>query len=163
MNNIDNLIERLKNKLWDIKLKSEKSLNLNTYILERYNNIPNEYLEFLYRVEHCISPDETSWLLCEGEYNGTSDIEFVWNEFENISLEAADDEEEFEKYVRDFWNNHLPIFMNVKNEYSFFAIDLNDRNYSVVYGYEPEFEEVNIIASNFEEFLELLIEDKLNF
>jgi len=41
--------------------------------------------------------------------------------------------------------------MMVDGDYAYYAIDVNDG--SVVYGYEPEFEEVTIIAKSFGEFL----------
>lgn len=159
MKKIEKFIEWAKNNSWDIKERNTEELKLCKSIIDRYENIPIEYIEFLNRVEQCISPSETSWILCEGEYNGTSDIEFDWNEFENISLEACEDDNELTREVNEFWNRHLPILMCVNGEYSFYAIDM--KNKMIVYGYEPEFEEVEVVANDFFEFLELIMINKV--
>jgi hypothetical protein len=47
----------------------------------------------------------------------------------------------------------------VKGEYEYYAI--NVENKKIVYGYEPEFEESEIVANNFGEFLDKIINNKI--
>lgn len=159
MNKIDEFIEWAKSNSWDIKEKNNCSFNICNEVYNRYKNIPKEYLEFLNKVEQCVSPDDTSWLLCEGEYDGTSDIEFTWNEFENISLGAAEKDNELIDGIYQFWNKNMPILMSVNNRYSFYAINVNNK--SVVYGYEPEFEEADVVANSFFDLLDLIMKNKI--
>jgi len=142
---------------WDITLKSESGLELGDSIISRYKEIPPNYVEFLKRVKQCIAPNEKTWFICEDEYNNNSNIAFKWNEFELLSLEAAENDKEWKTEIVSWWDKHLPIVMSVDEGYSFYAIDLNDNIGSIVQGFEPEFEEVEKIANNIEDFLELII------
>jgi hypothetical protein len=48
--------------------------------------------------------------------------------------------------------------MSVKNGYSYLAICLEGKNKNkVVYGYEPEYEEVDVIFDSFDDFSNTLI------
>lgn len=146
---------------WDIAQKSGLQLNLDSSIIARYKEIPNEYLEFLSVVEKCVTPNETTWFICENEFNNSSDIEFKWNEYELLSLEAAMDDGVWKSEITMWWDNHLPIVMSVEGGYSFYAIDLT--NGAIVRGYEPEFEEVDKVANNLEEFLGLIMSSAIEF
>ncbi len=53
----------------------------------------------LKRVKQLISPSEKNMVLCEDEYNGNSDITFKWNEFELLSLEVAEDDDEWKSEI----------------------------------------------------------------
>ncbi len=146
---------------WDIAKKSGLQLNLDSSIIARYKEIPNEYLEFLSVIEKCVTPNETTWFICENEFNNSSDIEFKWNEYELLSLEAAMEDAVWKSEITAWWDNHLPIVMSVEGGYSFYAIDLT--NGAIVRGYEPEFEEVDKVANNLEEFLGLMMSNSIEF
>lgn len=146
---------------WDIAKKSGLQLNLDSSIIARYKEIPNEYLEFLSVIEKCVTPNETTWFICENEFNNSSDIEFKWNEYELLSLEAAMEDAVWKSEITAWWDNHLPIVMSVEGGYSFYAIDLT--NGAIVRGYEPEFEEVDKVANNLEEFLGLIMSSAIEF
>ncbi len=146
---------------WDISLKENPGLGLNNSITTRYKDIPQGYKDFLYNVKHCIAPSEKSWFLCEDEYNDNSDIAFRWNEFELLSLEAATNDNIWESEIISWWDKHFPIFMSVDGAYSFYAIDLANNIGSIVQGVEPEFEEVEEIASSINDFFELIIKGKI--
>ena len=70
-------------------------------------------------------PDETGWFLCIDDFNGTSDSAYTWNEFEQISLQAAEDshDEEWKRSIIQFWDDHLPIFLSVRSGYAYYAIN----------------------------------------
>jgi len=146
---------------WNITLRSETELKLCDSIVSRYKEIPLGFIEFLKNIKQCISPSEKTWFICESEYNNDSDIAFKWNEFELISLRAAEDDKEWESEIISWWDNHLPIVMSVNEGYSFYAIDLSDNLGAIVKGFEPEFEEVEKIANNIEDFLELLYNNSI--
>ena len=40
------------------------------------------------------------WFICYDEFIGNSDIAFKWNEFENISLEAAEEDISWQEDIR---------------------------------------------------------------
>ncbi|MEH7353862.1 SMI1/KNR4 family protein [Neobacillus drentensis] len=146
---------------WNIVLKSQYQLYLDDSLVTRYKGFPFEYEEFMKMVKQCITPSEKTWFICEDEYNNKSDIAFKWNEFELLSLDAAGDDDEWKSEITIWWDKHLPILMSVDNGYSFYAIDLADNIGSIVQGYEPEFEEVEIVAQNLEEFFELIMSNKI--
>lgn len=150
-------IKWTKENNWDVTEKIEYSLMLEAEVSSRYKEIPNEYLEFLTMIKQLISPNEKTWFICENEYNNKSDIAFRWNEFEELSLEAADDDDEWKMEITSWWDKHLPIVMSVDEGYLFYAIDLDIDKGSIVKGYEPEFEEVEKVANNIEEFFNLIM------
>ncbi len=105
--------------------------------------------------------NETTWFICENEFNNSSDTEFKWNEYELLSLEAAMEDAVWKSEITTWWDNHLPIVMSVEGGYSFYAIDLTSG--AIVRGYEPEFEEVDKVANNLEEFLGLMMSNSIEF
>ncbi|OAB26873.1 glucan biosynthesis protein, partial [Paenibacillus macquariensis] len=119
---------------WDITDKSEYELNLNDSIASRYKEIPEGYLDFLKRVKECITPSEKTWFICEDEYNNNSDSAFKWNEFEVLSLEAAENDEKWKSEITSWWDKYLPIVMSVDDGYSFYAIDLTNDIGAIVQG-----------------------------
>ena len=71
-----------------------------------------------------------------------------------MSLEAAEGDEVWKKEIKDWWSDKLPFIMSVKSGYSFYAIDLGDNKGAILMGQEPEFEEANVVARDFDDFLE---------
>ena len=94
---------------WNLIEKNEISLKLKDDVALRYKSISSEYIELLKRVKQLISPSEKTWFLCEDEYNGNSDITFKWNEFELLSLEVAEDDDEWKSEIISWWDEKLPI------------------------------------------------------
>ena len=76
-----------------------------------------------------------------------------------ISLKSAENDDEWKESTTNFWNNHLPIFLSVKDGYAYYAISMKDG--SIVRGSEPEFEECKLVAVSFADFLEKLMTDNL--
>lgn len=68
-------------------------------------------------------------------------------------LEAEGDEE-WKREIVEFWDQHIPIIFSVKNGYAYYAINVGNKFGTIVYGIEPEFEEVELIATTFKEFLD---------
>lgn len=117
------------------------------------------FCTFLDYVSKAESDNGSAWFLCASDYGiaykAPDDINgFSWNEFEKISLASAESDNEKEK-IKKWWECHLPVAMSVKGEYTFLAIDLDTGN--IVQGYEPDFENTEIVAGNFEELLKMII------
>ena len=100
------------------------------------------------------------WFICYDEFIGNSDIAFKWNEFESMSLEAAEEDLTWKEDIKFFWDNNLPIIMSVANDYAYYAINSNGE---IVLGTEPEFEEVKKTANSFEEFVNMIMTNKVLF
>lgn len=106
-----------------------------------------------------VSSDETMWFLCAEDFDIQGDKAFQWNEWELISLTSAEGDTKWQSEIREFWDNHLPIIMSVKGEYSYYAIAIKDG--SIVHGAEPEFEECEIVAASFMDFMEKIVKKEL--
>ena len=158
---INKFNEWLKTQGWNVETKETMDLDLNDEFINRYSGIGCEYEEFLKFFERVISSDEKTWFLCSKEYNNISEIAFKWNEFEELSLEVAEGDDEWKEEIKQWWNKKLPIIMSVRDGYSFFAIDLENDCGNIVKGEEPEFEETEIVASSFYGFLDMLINGEL--
>lgn len=161
MNKIKTFIEWALKNGWEIKMRQNSDVNITEEVIQRYPEIPNDFLVFLQSIDICITPDEKSWFLCLNEYNGTSELAFRWDEIEKMSLIEGDNT--YNDSIIKFWNNHLPIALSVRNGYAYFAIDVGNDFGSIIYSYEPEFEEPEKIASSFNEFLDLLMTNRVEF
>lgn len=155
----DDFVKWLKSNGWcvcryDNKLKYDSLKE----VLARYSFVDKSYLKFLSIIKRAVNETKNMWFNCYDEFIGNSDIAFKWNEFETISLEAAEDDLNWQKDIRLFWDNHLPIIMSVADTYSYYAMNLNGK---IVFGMEPEFEEVKIIANSFEEFINKIMTNKI--
>lgn len=146
---------------WNVVLKENKELGLDSSFMKQYKEITKEYEEFLKIFKSVISKDEMTWFLCSDEYMNQSELAFKWNEFELQSLEAAEEDEEWKDAIVQWWNGKLPIIMSVKGGYSFYAIDLKDNYGAIVRGEEPEYEETEIVASDLNHFFLSLISGEI--
>ena len=122
-------------------------------VLQRYPNIPADYLAFISRLRSCHSPTDTTWLLTPADYHAQINAAFAWNEFEQLSLEAACKPEETQA-IQAFWQRHCPIMLCVQPHYAYFAIDLHPHHHgNIVFGCEPEFETTTVVAADFAAFI----------
>ena len=154
------MIEALKNRGFVVQERTETN-ELSSDFLQRYNNQPADYLKFLDKFQLITNKDDNAWFNSIEDFNGESDSEFRWNEYEMMSLEALEDDEEACNEVRSFWNTHIPIAMAVEGEYQYLCIDLSPENYGkIYYGLEPEFEDsADFLCNSFNQLLELLSSD----
>ena len=72
--------------------KNDKINITDIAIRDRYNNIPEEFIDFLTMFKSITSADETTWFLCNDDYTDDSEDAFRWNEFEIMSIEAEGDD-----------------------------------------------------------------------
>lgn len=121
------------------------------------SQIPSDYSLFIEEYSAFINAEDNAWFLMLEDFSEQSDSAFVWNEFETQSLDAALDDAD-EKKIKDFWNRHLPIFISVKDGYSFFAIEFREDNKNnIVFGREPEYEATSYFCDSFSDLLVIII------
>lgn len=112
---------------------------------DRYTNLPSSITHFLSSFDTLKSEDCKEWFFSTADFLKPTTSGFSPDEFERISLDVATGDPEWEEEIVNFWNLHIPIYMNVRNQYEYIAYDLENDNY--VQGSEPEFEETKIIGS----------------
>lgn len=93
--------------------------------------------------------DETVWFLSRDDYSPETVSTFAWNEWEQLSIQAATSDDEALAVSR-FWERHLPILLSVRNGYEYLAVRDDG---TVVHGMEPEFEEAVVVFPHFEDLL----------
>lgn len=148
--------EWAENSGWSVVRSNEKR-GLPKEIIERYKSLPNDWLDFVQYFKDCVNGDNNIWFLCP--YNFEDDSAFRWNEFELISLDAASDDEEWQDEIREFWDNYLPIVMSVGGDYHYYAICT--KTGEIFEGREPEFEEPEICAASFTDFITRIISGEI--
>ena len=144
---------------WNVEKNEHATYHMPDFFKTRYKNTPQSWLEFAGSVKCIVTHDESAWFLCAADFAPQADSAFQWNEWELISLGAAEDDANLQANLAAFWNTHLPVFMSVKGVYSYYAISME--NGSIVYGSEPEFEECRTVAESFEEFLSKIIHGQI--
>ena len=147
--------EKLSERGWEVK-RCREPKTLPNDVSERYTWLPSDVLSVLGRIENAFSPDETSWFNTCALIRGEVEVAFTWDEWERMSLTAAEGFPQFLLSTRVFWDNHFPFFMSVKSGYAFAAVR---RDFKIVVGEELEFEETDdVVADDFTQFLNLLVD-----
>ena len=136
----------LNENVWSICLDGTCEWDAN-----RYPNIPEEIKAFISSFRKAETTDGQAWLVSASDFISSSDCEFSPDEFEKISLSAAEDDLKWRQVIIEFWNKHVPIYMSVKNGYEYIAYNLETEKF--VEGVEPEFEETLVVASSISGFL----------
>lgn len=72
---------------WNIEMKEKQGFDLPETVKSRYEHVPAIWFEFISTVQRTVKSDETTWFLCENDYDLQGDKVFQWNEWELISLE----------------------------------------------------------------------------
>lgn len=157
--NKDLFIEWAVKNHWSVTKKERAEVRINDAVRQKYKELPQEYLAFIEGLEEVVSPKDTTWFLCESDYNNTSASSYQWNEFESLELKAAADDRECAERIREWWSRYFPIMLSVDGGYSYWAIYICDR--TVVRGSEPEFEAVEKAADSFDEFLSRIMDGKI--
>lgn len=146
-------LDALRSAGWQVKI-TDRPGALPSEVLQRYPDLPSPVESFLAGLECCVSPDKTVWFLGPHEYDSSSGLDFRWNEWEVLSLDAASDDAEVEQ-ICSFWDRHCPFLLSVGSGYAFLAVALDSG--AVVSGMEPEFESTSPVAASFDQFLERLV------
>lgn len=153
---LEAFLELLRERGWKVELSGDGGGGLGESFRRRYPRLPDDYEKFLRRVASCVNARGDVWFLCADYYNGVGRSPATWNEFEQLDLEAAGDDERRADEVRRFWDGHLPFMMSVGGEYAYVGFRVVGDDFgSVVDGYELDFEGVTEVAPNFREFIRL--------
>jgi len=155
----NNFIQELLKFDWQFEsIENDIEVDLNNIANGRLLNTNQDLVEFVKSFKTLANQEDNVWFLSIEDYAKPNEGEgFAWNEFELDSMEYAEDEEQ-KAYVSNFWSNHLPFMMSVKNGYAYVAIVLNGEGKgSIVSGSEPEYEEPLEIASSLDEFFDKYI------
>jgi hypothetical protein len=153
---VQKLIEALRTTGWSIVTGGNDT---SAGVPALHQRMPDDYESFLSSVTLCVNAAETAWFLCAKDYNGQRDTAFRWNDFEMQSLEAAGGDASWKTEITTFWSKTLPIFLSVKSGYAYLALNVDpgsDRYGSVVYGREPEYEDVTHICDSFSDLCDLV-------
>ncbi|MGY3777197.1 SMI1/KNR4 family protein [Isobaculum melis] len=144
---------------WRYQLRKNQTVTIIDSIQAKYGVIPNEYLPFFDLFESCSNDAETAWFMCLEDFEDhAADTAFSANSFEEMSLEGAITPEAIAK-IKQFWQRHFPIFYSLHNGYEYYAIDT--QNGEMIYGYEPIFEDYEVVAASFSDFIEQIISGKI--
>lgn len=159
-------LHRLKARGWKVGEEEEGPCRFQVpiAIAARHLNLPEDFVEFLSGLGSCVSADETTWFLCRSDYEGRSDSAFRWDEWEQMSIDAAEEDADDLAVVRGFWDEHLPFLLSVGDGYAYYAIRTASEGFGrVVEGHEPMFEEASVVAESFSEFFVQLIDGRATF
>ena len=141
---------------WRVEAPGAGVATLSADVLARYGGLPDELLIFLGAFDVCANPTNDSWLVSGRDLSALE--AFRYDEFERMSLEAAEGDPAWTASIRAFWTNHFPVLISVAGSYQYFALALNGTNKgTVVYGVEPEFESTSGVAPSLSEFVSQLI------
>jgi hypothetical protein len=163
----NNFIQELLNFDWQLEsIDNNDKVDIKNIANGKLSNINEDLIKFIKSFKTLANQEGNVWFLSLDDYAKTiKDDGFAWNEFELDSMEYAENEEQ-KAYVSNFWDNHLPFMMGVKNGYSYLAIVLNGEEKGVVVsGSEPEYEETVKISSSLDDFFDkyiLVLKGELN-
>ncbi len=153
-------IQQLRKQGWTVEERAEPAFRLPPVIAARYPRLPDSLVVFLSGLSLCADATQTTWFLCQQDYDGTSGSAFSWDVWEQLSLRAADGKPEWIAEIRSFWDSHFPFMFSVHSGYTFYAVcTAKDGFGRIVEGCEPEFEEVTEVAGSFDEFLSMFVHE----
>ena len=142
---------------WDIVQEkiSITDITLDQTAIDRLKNAPQEFIDFICSYSQLINKDETTWFLSYKDYiKSDDDTDFSWNDFEQQSIECADDDNDLLHEINNYWTTHIPFIISVDGEYQYIAIGTGKNNLGKIFhGIEPEYEDSTCIANNLSEFL----------
>lgn len=156
---IDIFLAYMKNQGWITEVNEKQKFCLPEPMRSRYTDYPESWMRFISTVKSMVRKDERGWFLCAEDYDLQGDKAWQWNEWELLSLEAAENDATWKDEIRKFWDGHLPIFLSLENGYAYYAISIKEG--SIVYGSEPEFEECRKAADSFEDFMKKVISGEI--
>ena len=126
-------------------------------ILNLIKATPQSFQAFIHSLQELSSSGEDSWFLSYSDYLESNDAGFSWDEYEKLSIQAAeeDGDDDEKVFLTEFWNSYLPFAYSLRNGYAYLAIGIFGANKGkIIYGCEPMFEEFSVEAESFEELLD---------
>jgi hypothetical protein len=133
--------------------------NALTAALRRYHLRPDgDVWSWITGFERLITRDEQQWFLSHRDFTNQSEEDaFRWDEFEQMSLDAAGDDSAWKKSITGFWERHLPLYLDVRSGYRALVVRVsNGVGVGIFESVEPEFEEVTPFATSLVEMQRLV-------
>jgi hypothetical protein len=156
-------IRQLRARGWTVEERVGTTFHLPATAAARYPSLPISLVQFLSGLTSCADSSQTTWFLCQGDFEGTSNSAFTWDEWEQLSLDSARGDARLITNIRKFWDSHFPFLFSIHSGYGFHAVCTADDQFGrVVAGYEPEFEQVSPVADSFEGFLATFLDANQN-
>lgn len=131
----------------------EPPLSTEDGVPSALHTAPETVVRWVSSFSQLSNSDETVWFLSRHDYSNGAEDAFAWNEYEQLSIQAATTHDEAVA-VAVFWKRHLPILLSVRDGYEYLAVRDDG---AVVHGAEPEFEEAVVAFSHFEDLLRYII------
>ena len=151
---LSDVLECLRGLKWQVVERQPELLRLPDTVVARHPRIPTLVTEFLGSFVTCEKADQTEWFLSGADFAGATSSAFRWDAWEQLSLEAAGDDDDMIRDIYAFWDAHIPILLSVRDGYAYHAVKTAADGFGrVVAGREPEFEEADVLADSFEEYL----------
>lgn len=144
-------LQVLRSLNWSIQTQGTQ-FDLPPVLRQRYDWVPDEIKSFVCSIFSASTCDDKTWFVSYVELNDESDSAFRWNQWELDSLEAAAGNRSWQSRISEFWDDHFPFLMSVRNEYKYVAVRKADS--FIVGGREPEFEQTVPVSSSFSELFE---------
>jgi hypothetical protein len=160
---VDAVVAALRRHGW--RIEAPMRATLPAEFATRYvAPLPDALVAWMGAFASCVDPADRAWFVTldgirtdlerEGEVEG-----FAFDAFESMSMEAAADDALAQAQVETFWRAHVPLLLSVYGSYQYFALVLDgERRGAVVYGCEPEFEEIETVADSLPAFLQRLVD-----
>jgi len=156
---IESFLNYMRGQDWTVEVNEKQAICLPEPVKSRYAGYPESWMQLISAVKSMVRRDEGAWFLCAEDYDTQGDKAWQWNEWELLSLEAAGSDTAWSEEIKKFWDGHLPFFMSLEGGYAYYAISMEDG--SIVHGAEPEFEECEIVADSFADFMEKVTSGKI--
>ena len=121
---LESLTKSLTEQGWKVEMQENNQIPAE--IAQRYDSLPTDYIYFLRNMKACVNSAETVWMLCPDDFAPQGEDGFAWNEFEKMSLDAAEGDNSWTAEIKSFWNEHLPICLSLKDGYPYHALCLGD-------------------------------------
>ncbi len=103
--------------------------------------------------DRLIAQDERQWFLSHRDFtNADPESAFRWDEFEQMSLDAAGEDQAWRDAIGRFWRQHLPLYVDVRSGYRTLLARIEQGECIGIYdSLEPAFEEVSLFAESIDE------------
>ena len=143
----EEVLKPLSTSDWEVRFLSKKN-QFPSDIISRYPWIDNNLIDLICNLDIAEKKNQKKWLLSINDYSNKSNSPYTWNEWESQSIKAAEDDQEWIKEIKNFWNENFPIAYSVENGYSYLSLR---RNGQIFFGEEPEYEDATLFAQSYKE------------
>ena len=153
------LMDVLAQNGWQIRRRDEICPPRSEFLGGRFKNLSEDFYRFVCSFETLHDAADAVWFVSAMDYasSGADEAEFCYGDFEKDSLECAANDAE-RAAGSAFWSGCLPFLFSVRGERCFAGILTQGADAGkIVFGAEPIYEDILLIAQSFEEFVALFL------